>query len=605
MARPCATDVPRTLASGLREAATQLPVPTLVGPRQSGKSTLARSTFLTHRYVNLERPDHRDTALADPRAILASGREGILLDEVQRVPGPLSWIQAEVDEDPRPGRFVLTGSNQLARSAGVAQTLAGRTSRHTLLPPDLAELRAFGRPLALWPMLREGAFPRIHDVGIPADRWLADYVATDVERDVRQVLNVGDLTTFRTFFRLLAGRTAQELNLSALGADAGVSQPTARAWLSALESGFLVLRLPPWFRNTRKQLVRSPKVHLVDTGLAAWLLGVRSADELVTHPLRGALFETWVVTELWKQRVHGGRVPGIHHWRETRGAEVDVVVDDGPVLWLVEAKSGTTVAADWFRGLTAAAEQARADHPEKEVRPVIVYGGDEATTRLGVAVVPWSAVGELGLVASGTGVDASRPTVSTSPRGVHPFIQLVDRESHLHRREDDRVPRAVHGELPTSFAEPAVHLHAGRLRVRQHVPQQRRQGAVERELPTPVPGLRGGGEHLDDQGGVDAGAVGLRVALQRAAHHGGVRVGPRAGGGDPHREVRPIHPAGPAAEAGVQDRDDVRLHERVLGGAAGHRDHLAVEELVPDPGPLHEVDVLGVAQALGGRLGHW
>lgn len=365
-----------------------MPVVTVVGPRQSGKSTVCRAAFRDHTYVNLERPDLRATALEDPRALLARGP--VVFDEAQLVPSLLSWVQAEVDEDPRPGRVVLTGSNQLALSSAVAQSLAGRTAIRTLLPPDLSELRQFARaPQQLWPTVWAGAYPRIHDVGIPPSDWLAAYVATYVERDVRQVLRVVDGLAFSTFLRLAAGRTGQEVNLAALGADAGVTQPTARAWLSVLESSFLVHRLPAWHRNTTKQLVKAPKIHFVDTGLAAWLLGARAPDELFLHPTRGALFESWVVGEILKARLHRGFSPRIFHWRETRGVEVDLVVDDGPVLWLIEVKSGATVASDWFGPLAKAASEARTQHPNKEVRPVLVVGGDEPSDRHGVRVVPW------------------------------------------------------------------------------------------------------------------------------------------------------------------------------------------------------------------------
>ncbi|MCC6623447.1 MAG: ATP-binding protein [Deltaproteobacteria bacterium] len=367
---------------------------TLTGPRQSGKSTLARAAFPDHTHVNLERPDLREAAEQDPRALLTSGAHGLVLDEVQRVPALLSWIQAAVDDDPRPGRFILTGSNQHALSDGVAQTLAGRTTVLRLLPPDLEELRRFpSHPTTLWETVHAGAFPRIHDVGIPAERWLSGYVATYLERDVRQLLRVSDLSTFQSFVRLAAGRTSQELNLASLGADAGVSQPTARGWLGVLETSFLAQRVPAFHRNTRKQIVKAPKLHLVDAGLAAWLIGVRGPVELATHPLRGALFETWVASEIVKQRYHRAAAARVSHWRESRGVEIDLVVDDGATLWLVEVKSGQTIASDWFGPLRAATAQLAGEG--RAARPVIVYGGDEPARRHDVDVIPWHQIGRL------------------------------------------------------------------------------------------------------------------------------------------------------------------------------------------------------------------
>ncbi|MCB9664427.1 MAG: ATP-binding protein [Alphaproteobacteria bacterium] len=388
--------IPRDLASVLRADARHLPVLTVVGPRQSGKSTLARATFPDHAYVNLERPDLREAAREDPRTLLAQHARGAIFDEIQHVPELLSWMQVEVDERADPGRFVLTGSNQQALSAAVPQTLAGRTSVLTLLPPDLGELGRFPKPPDdLWTTLWTGAFPRIHDTGMPADRWLGSYVATYVERDVRQLVNVVDLLPFSTFLRLAAARTGQETNLSALGADAGITQPTARAWLGVLEASFLAHRIPAWFRNTRKQLVKAPKLHLVDAGLVCSLLGVRSPSELRGHPLRGPIFESWVATELIKQRHNLGLTPRIFHWRETRGVEVDLVVDDGTEILLVEVKSGATVSSDWFGPLVKARETAAQDHPAAAVRAVILFGGDEPATRHGVDVVPWREIGRL------------------------------------------------------------------------------------------------------------------------------------------------------------------------------------------------------------------
>lgn len=384
------TPADRTLHTSLLRDASGFPSVTLIGPRQSGKSTLARLAFPEHRFIHLERPDLREHAVDDPVSLLSSGGSGLILDEVQNVPSLLSWVQVAIDEDPAPGRFVLTGSNQHALSAAISQSLAGRTAVSTLLPPDRSELLGFpDPPQTLLQTLWIGSFPRIHQAGLPADRWLASYVATYIERDVRAVLQIRDLTTFGTFLRLVAGRTSQELNASALGADAGITQPTARAWLSVLESSFLVHRLPAWSRNTRKQLIKRPKLTVVDSGLVCFLLGIRSPRELETHPLRGPIFESWVVTELLKQRLHRSLSPRMFHWRESRGLEVDLVIDDGPVLWLVEVKSGRTVARDWFGPLRAAMEQTSAENAHKQVRGIIVYGGDEASTRNDVQVVPW------------------------------------------------------------------------------------------------------------------------------------------------------------------------------------------------------------------------
>jgi hypothetical protein len=385
--------IERNASAALRELARRYPVLTVTGPRQSGKTTLCRALFTDRPYVNLEPLDTRDLVRRDPRGFLAAHRDGVLLDEIQNVPELLSYVQADVDEDDRPGRFILTGSQHFGLSAAIAQSLAGRTAVFELLPPALDELRRFpGAPADLMTTLWKGAYPRIFDQDIEPSRWLSDYTTTYIQRDVRQIANVTDLERFTSFLRLCAGRSGQELNLNALGADAGVSQPTARAWLSVLETGFLCHRLPAWRRNVRKQTIKAPKLHFLDSGLMCFLLGIRSPDQLVTHPLRGAVFETWVASELYKARANRGLPGALSHYRETRGPEVDVVVETGRTLILVEAKSGATVAADFFDGLDALGTLLAPVERGRVLRKVLVYGGDRQDRIGGTQIVPWSDV---------------------------------------------------------------------------------------------------------------------------------------------------------------------------------------------------------------------
>lgn len=387
--------VERTLAPVLRDLATHYPVVTVTGPRQSGKTTVCTMVFPDTPLVSLEPLDARRYARDDPRGFLAEYQAGAIIDEVQHAPDLLSYLQEEVDARPEPGRFVLTGSQHFGLSAAVSQSLAGRTAVVHLLPPSLDELLRFpGVQASLLERLWTGAYPRIFDRGIPADRWLSDYVATYVQRDVRQVLAVSDLEAFTTFLRHCAGSTGQELNLSRFGADAGVSHNTARAWLSVLEASYICFRLPAWHRNVRKRLVKAPKLHFFDSGLACHLLGIDHADALRHHPLRGALFESWVAAEIYKARAHAGRAPALSHYREVRGAEVDVIVEEASTLFLVEAKSGATVADDYFTGLRALeATLARARERRQRER-IVVFGGDAAQHRSDVTVLPWSRIQE-------------------------------------------------------------------------------------------------------------------------------------------------------------------------------------------------------------------
>jgi hypothetical protein len=392
----------RILASKLRESAKRFPVVTVTGPRQSGKTTLVRAVFKDHAYVSLELPDQRAFALEDPRGFLAQFDGPVILDEAQRVPDLFSYVQVLVDERDRPGQFVLTGSHNFLLLQSVSQSLAGRCAVLHLLPLSQAELA--GRPpfpaerlgadlpdpvrppaRSLEETLFAGFYPRIHDKGLPPRDWLAGYYQTYLERDVRSVVNVGDLETFGRFARLCAGRSGQLLNLSALASDCGVTHTTAKRWLSVLEASFLVLLLRPHHVNYGKRLIRSPKMYFLDTGLLGYLLDIRSPQELRHHAARGALFESFVISELHKQFMHRGETPRLYYWRDAAGREVDLLIESGRHLIPLEAKSAQTVAADFLGGLSywsGLRKQANA-------QAALVYGGDRLFRQGGAAVYPW------------------------------------------------------------------------------------------------------------------------------------------------------------------------------------------------------------------------
>jgi predicted AAA+ superfamily ATPase len=387
--------IARRLGTKLRGLARRFPVVTVTGPRQAGKTTLCRALFPRHRYVSLEAPDTREFATQDPRGFLAELTGGAVIDEVQRVPSLLSYLQEEVDARPRRGRFVLTGSANLGLLAGVSQTLAGRTGLLTLLPFGHDELRGFrNRPRDLETTLWSGAFPAVFDRRIPPSEWFSAYLATYVERDVRQILNVSDLQAFQSFVRLCAGRTGQLVNLASLGADCGVTHNTARAWLSVLEASYVVLRVPPWYANLGKRLIKTPKVYFVDTGLLCALLGIRSAHQIAGHPLRGAIFENWVVTEILKSRIHRGLPADLHFFRSRAGLEVDVVIDAGVTLVASEIKAGRTIAADFFASLEELRRLVTRSQAPRPLRARLVYGGDALQRRTGGDAVPWSRVAD-------------------------------------------------------------------------------------------------------------------------------------------------------------------------------------------------------------------
>jgi hypothetical protein len=365
---------PRDLEAKLLSWAAALPVVTVTGPRQSGKTTLCRHAFPGKPYVSLEDPDTRMMAQTDPRGFLRRFEDtGAVLDEIQHVPDLLSYLQTLVDADPRPGRFVLTGSQNLSLMSAVSQTLAGRAAVATLLPFSLREAYAPGTEPPLWETVHRGFYPRVLSTPLPPSETLSFYVATYLERDVRSLLRIGDYVRFELFLRLCAGRTGQILNLSDLAADAGISVNTAKSWLSVLETAYIVRRLRPWSANIAKQLSKSPKLYFLDTGLACCLLGIENAAVLETHPLRGPLFETFVVAERWKRLAHAGRPDNLFYYRDSKKREIDLVEETPDGLELCEIKSGATVAADWFAPL----EKVAAFLPRVRSR-AIVCGGDGA-----------------------------------------------------------------------------------------------------------------------------------------------------------------------------------------------------------------------------------
>ena len=400
--------VRRIIEPNLKRRAKASPVVVLTGPRQSGKTTLVRAAFPDKPYQNLEAPDVRDRALADPRGFLEAFPKGAVLDEIQRAPELLSYIQVDVDARAQRGKWILTGSQNLLLLSGVSQSLAGRAALLELLPLALPELRAaswLGQDL--FTVLFRGGYPAPMQRREPQQAWLADYVRTYVERDVRQVLAVSDLLAFQTFLRLAAARTGQILNLSQLGSDAGVSHNTAKSWLGVLEASYLAVRVPPFFRNLGKRLMKTPKLHFLDTGLVCYLLGIRSAEELRAHPLRGAVFESWIVSEVLKAQRNAGLPSNLAFFRDAHGLEVDLLVDRGADIVAVEAKSGSTVASDAFEPLARVATLI----PEIGEQ-IVIHGGSDAWAFRLARAVPYLALDSIDWLGTArrTKARASKPT---------------------------------------------------------------------------------------------------------------------------------------------------------------------------------------------------
>lgn len=383
-----AEDMLRTLAEEFR-------VVGVTGPRQSGKTTLVRSVFPDLAYVNLEDPSLRHFAQDDPKGLLAQHPDGAILDEVQHCPELFSYLQVDVDEDGRKGKWVLTGSQHFAMLRSVSQSLAGRVGYLNLRPYDLGEVRQAaefgGRPVgSLEDLLFAGQHPEVRQGGVDPGRWASNYIVTYLERDLQQVLRVQELDAFRRFLFLCAGHVGQQVNLREFGAAVGVTHPTVRAWLDVLRTSFQILLLQPFHRNFGKRLRQAPRLYFGDTGIACHLLGLTSADQLVRHSSRGGLFENWVLLEFLKARSARALPDNAYFWRTHEGVEVDLVFDHGPTCLPVECKSGMTIASDWTNSLEKFAHWA-GDACQK---PVVIYGGNDFRKTSHATITPWAQIAQ-------------------------------------------------------------------------------------------------------------------------------------------------------------------------------------------------------------------
>ena len=378
--------IARILAAELAQCAKEYPVVTIFGPRQAGKTTLAQMTFPDYACRSLEDPDFRLLAQQDPRGVLESFPDGVILDEVQRVPELLSYIQGYVDKKPgKKGWFILSGSHQPMLHEAVSQSLAGRTAILTLFPFSAAELATYPGSPDTFTRILLGGYPRMHEEKLAAGRYFSSYLATHVEREVRQLVNIKNLSLFQNFLKLLAGRVGQLLNLSSLANDAGVTSTTLRAWLDVLKACYLIVELQPWFENVGKRVVKSPKIYFTDTGLLCHLLGITEVGQLTRDPLRGFIFENHVILELYKNELNAGRHPDFFFYRDSHGNEVDLVIRTGRQLRPVEIKSAVTFVPEFTRGL----ERFAALFPKQTVTgKAVYYNGGNAFQFQDVQILP-------------------------------------------------------------------------------------------------------------------------------------------------------------------------------------------------------------------------
>ena len=374
--------IQRDLAKELRLAAAEYPVLTLLGPRQSGKTTLARMEFPNKPWVSLEDPDVRLAAEADPRGFLAQYKHGAIFDEVQRLPLLLSYLQGLVDSDPAKGRFILTGSHQPALHQAIAQSLAGRTALLQLWPFSVNELRQYGDLPTAFDLMLRGFFPRVHQEKLDPARFYSSYLQTYVERDVRSMLQVRDLSVFQKFLTLLAGRIGQVVNLASLSNDVGVSTTALRNWLSVLKASYVVFELPPFFQNIQKRVIKSPKIYFTDVGLASYLLTIRDSAQLARDPLRGQLYENMVIADICKNFLNRGERAEIYFYRDTHGNELDLLLRQTEQYVPVEIKSSSTFTTEFLKGI----ERFRALNAVKTHPGLVLFNGEQAFEVRGVKV---------------------------------------------------------------------------------------------------------------------------------------------------------------------------------------------------------------------------
>ena len=383
--------IPRVAEARLVKLAKTFRSVAVVGPRQSGKTTLCKKVFPQKPYVSLENPDTLEYATTDPRGFLAQYENGAILDEIQRAPQLFSYLQQVLDETKRKGLFILTGSNNFLLQENISQTLAGRIAYLQLLPLSLQELAASGKLKANYiSHILQGGYPELVAKNINPSDWYAGYVATYVERDVRQLKNIGNLSLFIKLLRLCAGRTGQIVNQTALSNDCGVDQKTVAAWLSVLQSSYIIYLLRPYHNNLNKRIVKTPKLYFYDTGVACSLLGITYVRQLATHAIKGYLFENMIVGELLKDRFNAGLTDNLYYWRDKTGNEVDVIMDDAGRLTAVELKAGETISSDFFKGLNYFSALNK-----KPVQRLLVYGGEAEQKRSnGVVIKAWNKLSE-------------------------------------------------------------------------------------------------------------------------------------------------------------------------------------------------------------------
>ncbi len=384
--------IQRNIEAAIKSLINKYPIISLTGPRQSGKTTLLKNMFPDYRYITLEDADMRDFANEDPRGFLAQFSKYVIIDEAQRVPQLFNYLQGKVDADQIMGQYILSGSQNFLLLEQISQSLAGRVAIFRLLPFDFSELASHQLIQKDYiPHFYTGFYPSIFDRNINPTTYYNNYLDSYVERDIRTIINVKDLSVFRIFLKLCAGRVGQLLNLNGVANECGISSHTARAWLSILEASYIVYLLPPFFQNVNKRLVKSPKLYFWDTGLLSYLLDIRQPEQLQSHYLRGNIFENMMISEIQKQNYHRLLHLNLYFFRDSNQNEIDLMIQQSTQFDLVEIKSSMTINSDFFKGIKNFSE----NFPELVNQKFLVYGGAEKYKRLETQVLGWSSVGDI------------------------------------------------------------------------------------------------------------------------------------------------------------------------------------------------------------------
>lgn len=388
--------IKRTLEPTLLTLAQQFPIIAIMGPRQSGKTTLSKSSFPSYTYINFENLILREAALRDPYNFLLSyeNSPGLILDEVQEVPALFSYLQLIVDErEYRPGHFILTGSQNFLLHEQISQTLAGRITLLTLLPLSISEIKtAYPLPNNTEPQILKGFYPRLYSQNIPFSPWYEDYISTYIEKDVRQVLKITDIIAFQRFLKLCAARVGNIINYSDLARDADISPNTAKAWLSVLESSYIIKLLHPYHHNFNKRIIKSPKLYFYDTGIVCTLLGIKTAEDLNLHPFRGAIFESFVISECFKAAYHNKIAPHFYFWRDVQGHEIDIIIEKSITQsYALEIKAGMNINESYFKGIVQWHDITK----QISTASYIIYGGNDSLIQHNIRITSWKQIDEL------------------------------------------------------------------------------------------------------------------------------------------------------------------------------------------------------------------